>query len=239
MVEPRGYRASELKRALRVAARSASASRTALRRWGGQSSETTSCGAASRRLADRDVDPGRRPAAHGLVDRLAHDLVERRLRMLPELLCMVDLELDLDVVPGRESPDERLDSGREAELAERLRLEVVAERAALLLASRADSSPRVRSSSVRSRSPLRSVASAASTICAIAERCWTGPAWSSSPSRRRSSCSARTRWARRARSGCSVNRSSPRAARWRPPGDACPPRASARCNARGSSRSPG
>ncbi len=51
--------------------------------------------------------------------------------MLPELLRVVDLELDLDVVPDRESPDEGLDCGREAELAESLRLEVVAERTQL------------------------------------------------------------------------------------------------------------
>ena len=102
------------------------------------------------------------------------------------------------------------------------------------------SRPRETTSDARSVSPAARSARPASSICAIAASCCTGPSWSSSTRRRRSSCSARIRSARSARSGSSVvNRSSRRGARSRPRACACRPRASRGCGARGSSRSPG
>ena len=127
MVNPRGSRTSELKRPFRVAARSASPSRTAARRSGGPSSshdefDTAACvglTAISMRVTA--------PALHGLLGRLTEDLVERDSGVLPDLVGGLHVEVDLDVVARRDPTSERAGSGGETELLEDAWLEVVAE----------------------------------------------------------------------------------------------------------------
>ena len=48
--------------------------------------------------AQRDLDPRQRPALDGLLGRLAEDLVERDRGVLPELVGVLDVEVDLDLV---------------------------------------------------------------------------------------------------------------------------------------------
>jgi hypothetical protein len=62
--------------------------------------------------------------AHRLVHSLADDLVQRRLRLLRELLRGVDVEVDAHVVRQLDLIGERADGGREALVAENDRLEV-------------------------------------------------------------------------------------------------------------------
>ena len=106
--------ALQLKRPLSVAARSARASSTVLLRSGGPSSETTSS-APPPGAACSEIDPRRRPAPDRLVRRLTENLVQGRLRVLTELVAVLDVELDLDLVPRRVPPRERADRRGEAE----------------------------------------------------------------------------------------------------------------------------
>ena len=69
--------------------------------------------AAVVRPLDADGDPRRRPAAHRRVERLADDLVQRRLHLLAEQLGRGDIDVDLDLAREpdlvREPADGRLD----------------------------------------------------------------------------------------------------------------------------------
>src|SRR5258708_23953413 len=78
------------------------------------------------------ADPRGRPAPHGAVQRLADDLVERRLHLLAERLGRRDVHLDLDLPLEPERVRERRDGRADALVAQHDRLEVereVAERA--------------------------------------------------------------------------------------------------------------
>ena len=81
-----------------------------------------------RRGAPRSL---RRPAADRLLERLAHDLVQRRLRALAERLGRGDVDLDLDPVLDAAVLRERVDRRREAVVAQHDRLEVEREVAQL------------------------------------------------------------------------------------------------------------
>ena len=239
IVEPRGYRASDVKRALRSrrAPRAPRALRSAARV--GRRPETTSSAPPPDRRPERDLDPCRRAAPHRLVDRLADDLVEAVCACSPRSSpCSTSMATD---VLARSARPARRARPPEAELAKRAWLEVLAQRAQVARASRA-ALEAAREHLVR---PLRP---------AVAQRrerrvedlrdrrqVLDGPVveqlreppplllLGEDPLREE-----------RARSASrEVNRSSPREARWRPPACACPLRASRGCGARGSSRSPG
>ena len=98
IVDPRGYRTSELKRAFSVDARSARASSTAARRSGGPSSADDELDSAGLGRAQRDLDPRQRSPPNGLLGRLAQDLVQSDGGVLAELVRVLDVEVDLDVV---------------------------------------------------------------------------------------------------------------------------------------------
>src|SRR5207248_11560648 len=88
--------------------------------------------AAVGRPPDADGDARRRPAAHRLVERLADDLIDARLRLLGERLRRPDVDVDLDPVRERDALGERAQRRAEALVAEDDRLEAereVAERA--------------------------------------------------------------------------------------------------------------
>ena len=237
---PRGWRTSELKRPLSVPASSASASSTAARRSGGPSSATTSSMPPPLRRPARNLDACQRPALHRLLGRLAEDLVEGDGGVLTDLvggptsrsisMSWRDESRRASAPAAEAKPSWWSTRGsRSSQSCRRSRA-----------ASRASSRPRAKTSRACPPRRLRGRPEPASSICEIAESCWTGPSWISSATRRRSSCSESMRSARRARSVSSdVNRSSPRGARLRPPACACRLRASRGCAARGSSRSPG
>ena len=194
---------------------------------------------AYRRRPDGNLDARERPALDCLLGRLAEDLVEGDRCVLTDLVGIRDVDVDLDVVARREpasapaaAAKPSLPSTRGSRSSQSWRRSRAA--------SRASSRPLAKTSRARSDSPLSRSARPVSSICEIAESCWTGPSWISSATRRRSSCSESMRSARSARSISSeVNRSSLRATRSRPPACACRPRASRGCAARDSSRSPG
>ena len=79
----------------------------------------------------------RRPAPDRLLERLAHDLVQRRLRPLAERVDQRDVERDLDPLLEAAGLRERVDCRCEAVVAQHHRLEVEGE-----LAELADRRPR-------------------------------------------------------------------------------------------------
>src|SRR4029079_9736736 len=79
------------------------------------------------RRPERDLDAREPAALHGLLDRLAKDLVERDGRVLTERLGGLDVDVDLDVVTGGDPPRERGRRRSEPELLEHAGLEVVAQ----------------------------------------------------------------------------------------------------------------
>src|SRR5262249_50831761 len=84
-------------------------------------------GPAGRSRVDADVDASGSAPADCLVERLADDLEERGLGVLAQLVTVVDVEHDVDAATRRRPPGERVDGCREAELAERARLQVLAQ----------------------------------------------------------------------------------------------------------------
>ena len=63
------------------------------------------------------------PAADGLVERVAHDLVEPGLGAVAELVAGGEVELEGDATPRREALGQLADRGGEAELPQRVRLD--------------------------------------------------------------------------------------------------------------------
>ncbi len=62
-----------------------------------------------------------------MLDGVPDDLEQTRLGMLAELVALVDVEHDLDVTACADSAAERVESGREPEVAKRSRLEILAQ----------------------------------------------------------------------------------------------------------------
>ena len=79
----------------------------------------------------RDLEAGGRPTPDRLLERLAHDLVERGLRLFAERVDRRDVERDLDPVLATARLRERVDRRREPVVAQRDRLEVEGEVAEL------------------------------------------------------------------------------------------------------------
>src|SRR4029079_14316542 len=79
------------------------------------------------RRPERDLDAREPAALHGLLDRVTKDLVEGDGCVLAERLGRLDVDVDLDVVTGRDPSRERGRGRSEAELLQDARLEIVAE----------------------------------------------------------------------------------------------------------------
>ena len=115
----------------RVRARSPSTSRARRRRSVGASSLITRRQCSGRIGGGRDLEAGGRPAANRLLERFAHDLVERGLGPLAELVDQRDVERDRDPVLAAAGLHERVDRRREPVVAQGDRLEVEGEVAEL------------------------------------------------------------------------------------------------------------
>ncbi len=63
------------------------------------------------------------PAADGLVERVAHDLVEPGLGAVTELVACGEVELEGDAAPHREALGQLADGGGQAEIPQRVRLD--------------------------------------------------------------------------------------------------------------------
>ena len=72
---------------------------------------------------DRDGDRRRWPAADGLVERVADDLVQPRLGAVTELVTCGQIELEHDATPGRVALGQLADGGSEPEIAQRIGLD--------------------------------------------------------------------------------------------------------------------
>ena len=78
---------------------------------------------AAVRRRDRNDHTRRGPAAHGLVERVAHDLVERRLGAFAEVVAGSDVDLELNAPPDGVAFGQLPECRRKAELAERVGLD--------------------------------------------------------------------------------------------------------------------
>ena len=174
---------------------------------------------------------GRRPAAHGLVERVTDDLVEPGLGPVAEPVGGGEVEVEGDAAAHRVALGQLGDRRREAELAERVRLDSADDLAEVDVRLVRHRRGRARRSGCRSRRRRRRARPARRRASARPPRgAGQGRRGSARPAggarRARPAAARRGAAGRRRRRLRSINRSSRRAVRSRRPACACRPRAS-------------